>query len=176
MDVTVDRALAARRPDTRMLDLTSSLMQYLLAKACLYDFGGLVGSVCAPSLGEGSGALFGAMLRWQGPQGNRVRQEFVTILAGQEGTKVNSGVVSGWLMQPARFSAQMASVDSSRALYDAANKVAIQRLSELSNQYLIPESSIGLEQPGRSLTEGLASISPKGVGRWQLDESAFSCP
>lgn len=140
MDVTVDRALAARRPDTRMLDLTSSLMQYLLAKACLYDFGGLVGSVCAPSLGEGSGALFGAMLRWQGPQGNRVRQEFVTILTGHEGTKVNSGVVSGWLMQPAHFSAQMASVDSSRALYDAANKVAIQRLSELSNHYLIPES------------------------------------
>lgn len=140
MDVTVDRALAARRPDTRMLDLTSSLMQYLLAKACLYDFGGLVGSVCAPCLGEGSSALFGVMLRWQGPQGNRVRQEFVTILAGQEGTKVNSEVVGGWLMQPAHFSAQMASVDTSRALYDAVNKVAIKRLSELSNQYLIPES------------------------------------
>lgn len=140
MDVTVDRALAARRPDTRMLDLTSSLMQYLLAKACLYDFGGLAGSVCAPNLGEGSGALFGAMLRWQGPQGNRVRQEFVTILTGQEGVKVNSGAVSDWLMQPAHFSAQTASIESSRPLYDAASKVANQRLAELSNQYLIPES------------------------------------
>ncbi len=41
MDVTVDRELAARSPEIEMLDLTSQLMQYLLAKACLYDFDGL---------------------------------------------------------------------------------------------------------------------------------------
>ncbi|WP_134587481.1 DEAD/DEAH box helicase, partial [Pseudomonas aeruginosa] len=36
MDVTLDRMLAANRPDTHMLDLNSKLMQYLLGKACEY--------------------------------------------------------------------------------------------------------------------------------------------
>jgi len=42
---------------------------------------GLAGSVCAPSLWKEDGGLLGAMLRWQGLQGNRVRQKFMTILA-----------------------------------------------------------------------------------------------
>lgn len=140
MDVTVDRELAARRPEIQMLDLTSQLMQYLLAKACLYDFDGLAGSVCSPSLGREDGALLGAMLRWQGPQGNRVRQEFVTILAGQGEIKVNSPEASNWLMTPARFSAQTTSAPLSKALFNAADEVANKRLAELSNQFLIPEN------------------------------------
>ncbi|MDU5674375.1 MAG: helicase-related protein, partial [Pseudomonas aeruginosa] len=59
MDVTLDRMLAANRPDTHMLDLNSKLMQYLLGKACEYDFGGLAAMLKAPELEEG--ALLGAM-------------------------------------------------------------------------------------------------------------------
>src|SRR5690606_42066076 len=53
MDVTLDRMLAANRPDTHMLDLNSKLMQYLLNKACEYDFGALTAMLKAPQLGEG---------------------------------------------------------------------------------------------------------------------------
>ncbi|OWJ14229.1 helicase [Pseudomonas aeruginosa] len=60
MDVTLDRMLAANRPDTHMLDLNSKLMQYLLGKACEYEFGGLAAMLKAPELEEG--ALLGAML------------------------------------------------------------------------------------------------------------------
>ncbi len=122
MDVTVDRELAARSPETEMLDLTSQLMQYLLAKACLYDFDGLAGSVCEPSLGKEDGALLGAMLRWRGPQGSRVRQEFIAILAGQGG-RVNALEASKGLITPAHFSSQAAPVTSSKALFQGAHGV-----------------------------------------------------
>ncbi|MFG8397976.1 helicase-related protein [Pseudomonas aeruginosa] len=87
MDVTLDRMLAANRPDTHMLDLNSKLMQYLLGKACEYDFGGLAAMLKAPELEEG--ALLGAMLRWQGPQGKRMRQEFVAIQVNDGKAKLN---------------------------------------------------------------------------------------
>lgn len=87
MDVTLDRMLAANRTDTHMLDLNSKLMQYLLNKACEYDFGGLTAMLETPEPGEG--ALLGAMLRWQGPQGKRMRQEFVVIQVNEGKAKLN---------------------------------------------------------------------------------------
>ena len=67
MEVTLDRILAAARPATHMLDLNSSLMQYLLETALDYRFGGITATVQTPELGQG--ALLGTMLRWQSPQG-----------------------------------------------------------------------------------------------------------
>ncbi|MNP79538.1 hypothetical protein D3C76_1774100 [compost metagenome] len=69
-----------------------------------------------------------------------MRQEFVTILAGQGGVKVNAPEASNWLMTPAHFSSQIASVPASKALFQAAHEVANKRLAELSNQFLIPEN------------------------------------
>ncbi|WP_046815919.1 DEAD/DEAH box helicase [Pseudomonas putida] len=138
MDVTLDRMLAANRPDTQMLDLNSKLMQYLLSKACEYDFGGLAAMLRAPSLGEG--ALLGAMLRWQGPQGKRIRQEFVAIQVIDGKAKLNPEKASQWLLTPAEHSTMSPDGHTSKLLFKVAEEMANQRLADASNRYLIPES------------------------------------
>lgn len=138
MDVTLDRMLAANRPDTHMLDLNSKLMQYLLNKACEYDFGGLTAMLETPELGEG--ALLGAMLRWQGPQGKRMRQEFVAIQVNDGKAKLNPAKASQWLLTPAGHSTQSSDTETSKLLFKTAEEIANQRLADASNRYLIPEN------------------------------------
>ncbi|EML8071914.1 DEAD/DEAH box helicase [Pseudomonas aeruginosa] len=138
MDVTLDRMLAANRPDTHMLDLNSKLMQYLLGKACEYNFGGLAAMLKAPELEEG--ALLGAMLRWQGPQGKRMRQEFVAIQVNDGKAKLNPAKASQWLLTPAEHSPQSPDTDTSKLLFKVAEEMANQRLANASNRYLIPEN------------------------------------
>jgi hypothetical protein len=130
--------LASNRPDTHMLDLNSKLMQYLLGKACEYDFGGLAAMLQAPELG--GGALLGAMLRWQGPQGKRMRQEFVAIQVNDGKAKLNHAKVSQWLMRPAEYSVLSPDGQASKILFKAAEEMANQRLADASNRYLIPEN------------------------------------
>ena len=138
MDVTLDRMLAANRPDTHMLDLNSKLMQYLLNKACEYDFGGLTAMLETPELGEG--ALLGAMLRWQGPQGKRMRQEFVAIQVNDGKARLNPAKASQWLLTPAGHSTQSSDTETSKLLFKTAEEIANQRLADASNRYLIPEN------------------------------------
>lgn len=138
MDVTLDRMLAANRPDTHMLDLNSKLMQYLLGKACEHDFGGLAAMLKAPELGEG--ALLGAMLRWQGPQGKRLRQEFVAIQVNDGKAKLNPAKASRWLLTSAEHSTLSPETEASKLLFKTAEEMANQRLADASNRYLIPEN------------------------------------
>jgi len=138
MDVTLDRLLAANRPGTHMLDLNSNLMQYLLNKACEYDFGGLTGMLKTPDFGDG--ALLGAMLRWQSPQGKRMRQEFVTIQVNGTAARLNPAKASNWLIAPATPSNQVADSQSSKLLFEVAEEIANRRLADASNSYLIPEN------------------------------------
>ncbi|VVQ10115.1 RNA polymerase-associated protein RapA [Pseudomonas fluorescens] len=138
MDVTLDRMLAANRPGTHMLDLNSKLMQYLLGKACEYDFGGLAAMLKAPGLGEG--AIIGAMLRWQGPQGKRMRQEFVAIQVNDGKATMNSKKATQWLLSPAEHSSQSTGENASKLQFKAAEEMANHRLADASNRYLIPEN------------------------------------
>ena len=121
-----------------MLDLNSKLMQYLLGKACEYDFGGLAAMLKAPSLGEG--ALIGAMLLWQGPQGKRMRQEFLAIQVNDGRATMNPTKATQWLLTPAEHSTQSAGEDASKLLFGVAAEMANQRLADASNRYLIPEN------------------------------------
>lgn len=138
MDVTLDRELAAHRPDTQMLDLNSPLMQYLLNKARDYDFGGLAAVVQGDELGEG--ALFGAMLRWQGLQGKRMRQEFVTIQVNEGGAQLNTEAIGQWLLQPAQPAELKPMSEHCKALFADAESAVNQRLANVSNRYIIPEN------------------------------------
>ena len=138
MDVTLDRVLAANRSNTHMLDLNSSLMQYLLDKACEYDFGGLAAALKTSGIGDG--ALLGAMLRWQGPQGQRMRQEFVTIQINGGKAKINSKNASQWLLTPAEYSSLVPSAESSKLLFKTAEEMVNQRFVDVSNRYLMPEN------------------------------------
>lgn len=137
-DVTLDRWLAANRPDTHMLDLNSPLMQYLLSKARDYDFGGLAAVVQGNTLDEG--ALFGAMLRWQGLQGKRMRQEFVTIQVREGRALLNTGGIGQWLLQPAQSAELKPTPELNKALFACAEHAVSQRLASVSNRYLIPEN------------------------------------
>lgn len=138
MDVTLDRMLAANRSDTHMLDLNSKLMQFLLDKACEYDFGGLAAMIKSPELGDG--AVLGAMLRWQGPQGKRMRQEFVAIQVNDGRASLNPSKASQWLLTPAEHSAMIPNSPTSKSLFVAAEAMASKRLADASNRYLIPEN------------------------------------
>lgn len=138
MDVTVDRMLAANRPDTHMLDLNSKLMEYLLNKASEYDFGGLTAMLETPYLGES--ALLGAMLRWQDPQGKRMRQEFVVIQVKDGKAQLNPAKVSQWLMAPATHNTKSPDKETAQLLFKAAEGIASKRLADASNRYLIPEN------------------------------------
>lgn len=138
MDATLDREVAAHRPDTHMLDLNSPLMQYLLNKARDYDFGGLAAVVQGNELGEG--ALFGVMLRWQGLQGMRMRQEFVTLEVNGQRTQLNTPAISQWLLQPAQSAELKPTSEQCKALFACAESAVNQRLASVSNRYLIPEN------------------------------------
>lgn len=138
MDATLDRELAAHRPGTHMLDLNSPFMQYLLRKARDYDFGGLAAVLQEDELGEG--ALFGAMLRWQGLQGKRMRQEFVTIQVNGQRAQLNPPAIGQWLLQPAQSGDMKPTPEQCKALFACAESVVNQRLASVSNRYLIPEN------------------------------------
>lgn len=138
MDATLDREVAAYRPDTHMLDLNSPFMQYLLKKACDYDFGGLAAVMQGNVLGDG--ALFGAILRWQGLQGSRMRQEFVTIQINGQHAQMNTKTISQWLLQPAQPADQKPTPEQCKALFACAESLVNQRLASVSNRYLIPEN------------------------------------
>jgi hypothetical protein len=138
LDATLDRQLAAHRPGIHMLDLNSPLMQYFLRKARDYDFGGLAAVVQGNALGEG--ALFGAMLRWQGLQGKRMRQEFVTIQINEGRTQLNTAAIGQWLLQPAQAAELNPTPEHCKALFAYAESAVNQRLASVSNRYLIPEN------------------------------------
>lgn len=139
IDLTFDREMAIHRPDTQMLDLNSPFMQFLLNKARDYDFGGLAAVVQADELGEG--AMFGAMLRWQGVQGRRMRQEFVTIQVNGRHTQLNTPAIGKWLLQPAQYHAGLKPTSElCKELFAGAESVVNQRLASVSNRYLIPEN------------------------------------
>ncbi|MFD2884290.1 hypothetical protein ACFS4T_22850 [Pseudomonas lini] len=138
LDVTVHRELAVSRPGVQLLDLNSSLMKYLLREALSYDFGGHIAAFKHPSLG--SGAVFGAMLRWQSQQGKRMRQEFVMSHVENGHTLLNSEVVGRWLLEPAIGLAFQSTPEQSKVIFACAESEINQRLESVSNRYLMPES------------------------------------
>ena len=150
-DVTLDRQLASIRPDTHILDMGSPLMGYLLAKAKSYGFAGQTAVVLSDSI-KGQ-AVFTSILRWQNDQGNRLRQELAVYLVNSHGKlDINPKSFSDWL----KTEATTGSIEPpdrmvNMGLFDKAEGVANQRLSEVSNEYLHPENlqwvSAGWLQP-----------------------------
>lgn len=138
LDVTLDRALAASRPNTHMLDLNSNLMNFLLEKALEYDFGGITSSVKVDGLSEG--AIAGAMLRWQSSQGKRMRQEFVLITTSKNGTEINSSAARQWLTQPAEYWHAQSENVLAQQQFELFEQAAEGKVREVCSQTLLPES------------------------------------
>ena len=138
LDVTVHRELAASRPGVQLLDLNSPLMKYLLREALSYDFGGHVAAFQHPGLG--TGAMFGAMLRWQSLQGKRMRQEFVMSHVEEGLVLLNPATVNRWLLEPATGLALQSTPEHSKALFACAENAINQRLESVTSRYLMPES------------------------------------
>lgn len=138
MEVTLDRILAAARPDTHMLDLNSSLMQYLLETALDYRFGGITATVQTPELGQG--ALLGTMLRWQSPQGRRKRQEFALIHSNAQGARLNPDAAQRWLLEPAAAGQTRTTRETTTEYFKRAEHTANLRMAAVCNDHLVPEN------------------------------------
>ena len=138
-EVTLDRQLAAHRPNTHMLDLDSFLMQYLLQKAKAYDFAGQTAIIKTDAI-HGS-AVFTSILRWQNDQGNRLRQEFTVYQLLNNGkVETNPQAFSEWLKQPAITGQVNIDKERNSELLKKAEQAADKRLAQVSNQYLQPEN------------------------------------
>jgi ERCC4-related helicase len=138
-DVTLDRDLAAARPDTHMLDLDSFLMNYLIAKAKSYEFMGQT-AILRDSQLNGS-AILSALLRWQNEQGKRMRQEYAAFQVFDDGrVQVNSDAFSRWLLFPAVTGQERRDREANKKLFSEANSRAQERLQEISSRHLHPEN------------------------------------
>lgn len=136
MDLTLDRLLAANRPNTHMLDLSSPLMKHLLTTARHHDFGGLTAAIG----GVRGQAILATLLRWQDDQGRRMRQSFDVF--GVTGDKVehNPEAFGEWLLKPAVAGTIEPERTTSEALMKVAEVAAHQSLAATSNRYLHPEN------------------------------------
>lgn len=137
LEVTLDRDLAATRPDTQMMDVNNPLMQYLLSKAKSYGFGGLSALVNTDCLK--TGAVLSALLRWQDSQGRRMRNEFVMMHVAEGTAKLNPPTLSDWLLKPAESGESFPEIDNKEQL-EKAQFLVNQRLASASNRFLFPEN------------------------------------
>ena len=137
-EVTLDRILAIKRPNTHMLDLDSHIMRYLLQEAKSYDFMGL--SAVVRNL-PNSAALTTSILRWQNDQGHRRRQEYAVFGITEDGqVQINPESFVDWLKRPANTGTVEIDRDQNRRWFLAAEKAADRRLAEVSNRHLHPEN------------------------------------
>lgn len=136
--VTLDRTWAADRSDVHMLDMESSLMQYLLQRAKQYDFGGRAAGLQKL---DGDALLMG-VLRWQDNHGKRMRQEFIAIQVHSDGeTEVNSDAVNQWLLSEAQDGpSDVFDQSTAKKLYESAKAATEKRLEVISNPSLHPEN------------------------------------
>lgn len=137
LDVTFDRALAASRANTHMLDLNSSLMNLLLNEALKYDFGGITATIKMDGLEEAT--MAGAMLRWQSPQGKRMRQEFALITTSVNGTEINSQLARKWLCQSVKYWQTNSKNTLAEKQFENLEKAAEARVREVCTPTLLPE-------------------------------------
>lgn len=135
-DVTLDRGMAARRPDTMQLDSNNWLFMYMLEHAKSRDFGGH--AVVVTGL-EGDAAM-AAIARWQDDQGRRSRQELATFQVVGGAAKQNTSELSRWLTQPAKPVFRK-DIDQARArqFFDVAEVACDRILGDRAGGRLLPE-------------------------------------
>lgn len=137
MQVTHDRLWAAQRPHLHMLDLDSSLVRVLLARAKAYEFGGLTARIGAMS-GE---VVATGVLRWQNDQGRRIRQEFSAFSVEHDGKVVlNKGDFGLWLMNPSPEGSRLIEREACINYFEKLEHAADDRLAKLANRDLHPEN------------------------------------
>lgn len=136
--VTIDREWAEQHAQVHMLDLTSPLMQYLLASAKSVAFGGR----SAALEGMAGSYLFAAVLRWQNNHAQRMRQEFVMLELGADGQcQENSVDMAKWLVaETITAGAAPNTVQHHSDALAQAGTVVDRRLAQASNTDLHPEN------------------------------------
>lgn len=138
-EITVDRMTAINRPNTEMMDMDNFLMQFLIEQAQSYDFMGQSAVALAHNLTEG--ALISGYLRWQNENGLRQRQEYAVWHINKEGgVTSNPPELSNWLKEKAVTIGNHAPKELNQASYQAVDEAANERLLDVSNKWLHPES------------------------------------
>ncbi|AIR69203.1 helicase-related protein [Dickeya fangzhongdai] len=138
-EITVDRLLAASRPDTHMLDLDNFLMKYMLTTAKSYKFKGQAASIKNVSLD--AGALIFSFLRWQNVHGMRQYQEYIAWHINEAGVAtLNPPELSEFLLYPLTPSERTNDPENNKRLFNQMEQAANMRLSLLSSKLRHPES------------------------------------
>jgi len=135
--ITLNRDIAATRPDIHMMDLDFMLLQYLISRAKSYGFDGRV----AKLRNIDASAIVTSILRWQNDQGMRMRQEFAAFIITKAGmVETNPEVFSQWLLEYAKDGDFVGDRKQARNHINIAISAMDQRLSEISNIDIHPEN------------------------------------
>ena len=131
------RAMVAGHRKREMMDFDSFFFKMLIAEAKRYRFDGRVAGL----EGMDASALITAVLRWQNDQGVRLRQEYAAEAVHQNGSvEHNPEWFSKWLMAPISDRKIDHSQDRGTYFLKKAEKAMHNRLADISNQDLHPES------------------------------------
>lgn len=136
--ITLDREWAESHPQVHMMDLTSPLMQHLLASAKASVFGGRSAALA----GLAAKYLFVSVLRWQNNHAQRMRQELVLLELGSDGQcRQNSTEASEWLLANGSGPTSLPHVEQHNDALALARKAIDRRLAEASTEDLHPENN-----------------------------------
>lgn len=135
-EVTTDRAIAARRPDTYHLDTSFWLFTHMLELAVSREFGGH--AVWASGLP--CDALLAVIARWQDDLGRRSRQELLVFEVTADHVRRNTEDTSEWLCHPAApVPSASINKDAASFAFGAAENAATVILNQRIAGRLMPE-------------------------------------
>ena len=136
--ITVDRNLALRNTQIRMMDFNDPFFNFLIQSAKAHEFGG----ICASLKDLEGQAIVTTMLRWQNDQGARMRQEFRATIVHRNGlVDSNPKILGSWLLEKTQ-DGETVQIDPKigRYIFQKAISSLDQILSKTSNSYLHPEN------------------------------------
>jgi superfamily II DNA or RNA helicase len=134
--ISFDRMISARRPELLHMNVDSWLLQYLLARATEYDFGG----VTTLSAGLRVKAVIAGVARWHSERGRRVRQELAVVDVGETGAHLNAGWVSEWLLEARELAdGDTPGTEDAKNVFAAANLCVERMLARRSSGSMLPD-------------------------------------
>lgn len=147
-DVTTDRAIAVRRPDTYHLDTSFWLFNYMLELASSRDFGGH--AVWASGLP--CDAVLAVVARWQDDLGRRARQELAVFEVTGERASRNTNTLTDWLCRTAEPvpASPVPDAQAAIAFFVVAEQASGALLNERMGGRLMPE---GLQWIGGAIIQ-----------------------
>lgn len=132
-----DREVYRRVRNVHLVGADSPVFMYLLSTARAFEFGGHTARVPIPGATE----VMSSMLRWQDDRGRTLRQEYMAMVRGSDGTVVtNPPTWSEWLKAPSEPRTEAGAVKPGEAVFPAFEDAVRDRLRKRTNPVMYPNS------------------------------------